>query len=210
MADLGGKPLVQHTVEAALASTRLDLVLLSSDDGEILELGEALGCEVVRRPDALATDEATMTVTALHALDHARDVLGLDFETLVLLQPTSPFRTTADIDLAVNEFERTGAASLASAVPVDQHPCDCVRIVGDKLERAVPLPHPNARRQEMPAFYYIDGATYVVRTEFLRSAGVFVDEATALHIHPSAHGFDIDSEHEFELARALLATTLGR
>jgi len=210
MADLGGKPLVQHTVEAALASTRLDLVLVSSDDDEILKLGEALGCEVVRRPDTLATDGATMTMAALHALDHARDVLGLEFATLVLLQPTSPFRTTADIDGAVGKFERTGATSLASAVPVDQHPCDCVRIVGGKLERAMPLPHPNARRQEMPAFYYIDGATYVVQADFLRSAGVFVDEATALHVHPPAHGFDIDSPHELELARALLATTLSR
>lgn len=210
LADLGGKPLVQHTIEAAQASTRLDAVLLSSDDDEILALGKALGCEVVRRPNALATDEAAMTVVALHALDHARDALDLEVGALVLLQPTSPFRTATDIDEAVAEFERSGAASLASVVPVEQHPCDCVRVVGGRLERAVPLPHANARRQEMPVFHYIDGATYIVRPELLRSAEVFVDQATALHVHPSAHGLDIDSQYELDLARALLATTLGR
>lgn len=209
LADLGGKPLVQHTIEAAIASTALDAVLLSSDDGEILAIGEALGCDVVRRPDALATDEATMTGAARHALDHARDALGLHVSALVLLQPTSPFRTATDIDEAVAEFDRAGAASLASVVPVEQHPCDCVRVVNGTLERAVPLPHPNARRQEMPLYHYIDGATYIVRAEFLRSAGVFVDEATVLHVHPSAHGFDIDSQYELDLARALLGTTLG-
>lgn len=208
LADLGGKPLVQHTIEAARASDRLGAVLLSSDDDEILELGQRLGCEVVRRPAELATDDAPMLGAALHALEHGRDELGIDADVLVLLQPTSPFRTSTDIDDAVAAFERSGAETLASVAPVEQHPCDCVRVVEGRLERAVPLPHPNARRQELPVFHYLDGATYVVRAEFLRRAGVFVDEATAVHVHPAGHGFDIDSTFELELARGLLATTL--
>ena len=209
LADLGGKPLVQHTIEAALASIRLDAVLLSSDDEEILDARESTRLRGRPSTGRARADEATMTAVAIHALDHARDALDLEVGALVLLQPTSPFRNATDIDEAVTEFERSGATSLASVVPVEQHPCDCVRVVDGKLERAVPLPHANARRQEMPVFHYIDGATYIVRTEFLRSAEVFVDQATALHVHPSAHGFDIDSQYELDLARALLATTLG-
>ncbi len=205
LADLGGKPLVQHTIEAALESSRLDAVVVTSDDPEILAVAERVGATPLQRPDELATDDAPMLDTALHALDDARERWGDEPDTLVLLQPTSPFRPAASIDASIGELERTGADTLASVVEVDQHPCDCVRFVAGGLEWAVPLPFPNARRQDLPEFHYVDGAIYVVRTAYLRSHGVFVDERTAVYVQPRSHGFDIDSPWELALARALLA-----
>jgi CMP-N-acetylneuraminic acid synthetase len=205
LADLGGKPLVQHSLEAGLASSRLDALLLSSDDPEILAVGERLGVPVVLRPAELAADDAPMLGTALHALDHAEQELGLRAAALVLLQPTSPFRTGEDVDGAIEAFERSGADTLASVVPVDQHPCNCVRQVDGRLERAVPLPYPNARRQDLPQFHYVDGAIYIGRADFLRSAGVFVDERTATYVLPRSHGLNIDDAYELDIARGLLA-----
>lgn len=205
LADVGGKPLVQRTIEAGLASQQVEMLLLSSDDQEILALAEPLGCVPVRRPAELATDESPTIDAALHALDHAERELGLWAEMLVLLQPTSPFRTAADIDAAVATFERSGRDSLVSVVPVEQHPCNCVRVVGGRLEHAVPLPRPNARRQDLPEYFYIDGATYVVRVDALRRSGAFIDERTVLHVQEQSHGLDINQEHELMVARALLA-----
>ncbi len=204
LAELGGKPLVQHSIEAGLASARLDALLLSSDDPEIIDLGTRLGCAVVVRPAELATDEASTLDAVLHAIGHVERELELQPESVVLLQPTSPFRTSADIDHSLEAFERSGAQTLASVVPVLQHPCDCVRVVDNRLERAFPLPHPNARRQELPEFHYIDGAIYVANAEFLRSSGVFVDEQSATFVLPEGHGLEIDDAYQLDLARGLL------
>jgi CMP-N,N'-diacetyllegionaminic acid synthase len=205
LADLGGKPLVQYSIEAGLASARLDALLLSSDDAEILALGARLGCAVVGRPAELAADDASMLGTALHALDHTERELGLRAEALVLLQPTSPFRTAADLDGALAAFERSGADTLASVVPVDQHPCDCVRAVDGRLERAVPLPRADAQRQDFPEFHYLDGAIFVARVRALRDRGLFVDEGTAVYPLERSHGVDINDAFGLAVARGLVA-----
>jgi CMP-N,N'-diacetyllegionaminic acid synthase len=205
LADLGGKPLVQHTLEAALESSRLSSLVLSSDDQEILALGQRLGFPVLRRPDELAADDAPMLATALHALESTGVSLGREPDALVLLQPTSPFRTASDIDAAVAEFERTGVDTLASAVHVHQHPCDCVRVAGGRLERVVPLPHEGARRQELPKYLYLDGAIYISTSEHLRQRGSFVDGHTAVFLLDRSHGLDINDPFELDLARGLMA-----
>ena len=210
LVELGGKPLVQHSIEAGLASARLDAVVLSSDDPEIIDVGVNLGCAVVVRPAELATDEASTLDGVLHAVDHVERELDLQPESIVLLQPTSPFRTSRDVDGAIVAFERSGADTLASVVPVTQHPCDCVHVVDGRLARAIPLPHANARRQDLPQFHYIDGAIYIARVEFLRTSGVFVDERTTTFVLQEGHGLEIDDAFQLDVARGLLPpATLG-
>ena len=95
MREVGGKSMIARTVEAALASRRIDRVVISSDDVEILDAARAAGCEVpFVRPGELASDESS------HAdvIDHALRSLDRRYDYLVLLQPTSPLRTAADID----------------------------------------------------------------------------------------------------------------
>jgi CMP-N-acetylneuraminic acid synthetase len=199
-----------HTVEAALESRRLDAVLVSSEDPEILEVAARPGVTTVERPSELAADDAPMIGTALHALGHAERELGLEPTALVLLQPTSPFRTSLDVDTAIELFEARNADTLASVVPVDQHPSDCVRVVDGRLDWAVARPHANAQRQELADFYYIDGAIYVAQTSFLRARRLFVDERTTLYVQQRSHGLDIDDVYELELARAALAAGIVR
>jgi len=204
LVELGGKPLVQHSIDAGLASERLDAVVLSSDDPEIIDVGARLGCAVVVRPAPLSTDDASTLDAVLHAIGYVERELELRPESVVLLQPTSPFRTSSDVDGAIAAFERSEADTLASVVPVLQHPCDCVHVVEGRLERAVPLPRVNARRQDLPEFHYIDGAIYIARVEYLRTVGVFVDERTATFVLEQSHGVEIDDAHQLDVARGLL------
>ena len=186
------------------------MVVLSSDDPEIIDVGVSLGCAVVVRPAELATDDASTLDAVLHAVDHVGRELDLQPESVVLLQPTSPFRTSGDVDGAITAFERSKADTLASVVPVSQHPCDCVHVVGGRLERAMPLPRTNARRQDLPEFHYVDGAIYIARVEFLRARGVFVDERTTTFVLQHGHGLEIDDAFQLDVARGLLRlATLG-
>src|SRR5262245_50403921 len=96
--DLAGKPLLAWSVEAARASRYIDRLILSSDDDEIMDVAKQYGCEVpFRRPKDLATDGAPTSPAVVHALD----AIGEAFDYVVVLQPTSPLRTAADIDGAI-------------------------------------------------------------------------------------------------------------
>src|ERR1041385_3098636 len=93
---LGGKPLLQWTIEAALGATRIDRVLLTSDDPDAIPLAERLGCPApFVRPAELAADRVPTVDVVLHALDWVAahgDTVG----SVVVLHPTSPFRDAAD------------------------------------------------------------------------------------------------------------------
>lgn len=200
MLDLGGRPLLQHTLEAATGSTRLDRILVTSDDEAALVLSEELGVPSVRRPAELATDDAPVLGAVLHAVDS----IGAGVENVVLLQPTSPLRDARDVDAAVDAFESSGRATLVSVDPVSQHPCEVVRVVEGRLVRAVEWPEGATGRQALPEFFYVNGAIYIARVDRLRATGAFQDEDSAVYVMEPSHSVDVDDAFDLDVARGLL------
>ena len=94
---LGGKPLLQWTLEAASASKYLDEIIVSSDDPEILSVATENGVSAKLRPNELSSDTAGTVDTILYALSKYAE----DFDYVVLLQPTSPLRNVDDIDFSI-------------------------------------------------------------------------------------------------------------
>ena len=132
--ELNGKPLIQYTIDAALGSKSLDRVILSTDCEEISTVAKSLGCEVpFIRPSELAQDNSTHRSAVIHALDYLREKEGYVPDYLLLLQPTSPFRTSEDIDNAVSLMERSQcdlvvsvcskSGNLSKFSYVDKHGC---------------------------------------------------------------------------------------
>ncbi len=202
---LGDRPLLQYTLEAGLASRRLDRVLLSSDDEGMMTLARSLGCDVpFRRPAALAADATSMVDVALHAVDWLAQESAIDVDTLVLLQPTQPFRTAADIDAAIDTFERSDADSLFSVEEVAQHPCECVSVENGRLRWAVEMPAGVTGRQGLPPFYYVNGAIYITSVAFLRAQRSFQDARTVCHVMSRTRGLDINDLYDFHVAEGLV------
>ena len=130
LAPCAGKPLLAWTAEAALASRRLDRVLLSTDDEAIAEAGRKLGLEVpFLRPAALSSDEVPMAPVMKHALDWLQGE-GEELEAFVLLQPSSPLREARHIDEAVDLLLESDAQSVVSVVEVPHafHPAKILRL----------------------------------------------------------------------------------
>src|SRR6185312_8054385 len=116
LAPLAGKPLLAYAAEAALAARSVDRVLLSTDDDEIAAAGRTLGLEIpFLRPPEIAGDDTPMLAVIAHLLDHLKAESAAP-EALVLLQPTSPFRTARHIDEAVALFRARRADSVVSVV----------------------------------------------------------------------------------------------
>jgi N-acylneuraminate cytidylyltransferase len=201
IADVDGRPLIDWTVSAALASKHIDRVVLSSDDDAIAEAARRCGCEVpFRRPPELATDSASTLDVVLHALDALPG-----FDVVVLLQPTSPLRTSADIDAACELFANGNASSCVSVSEVEQHPYWMYQI--DAHHRLAPLlevAQRPSRRQDLPAIYALNGAVYVTDVAALRAARSFVTADTVAYVMPPSRALDIDTRADLDAFRLML------
>lgn len=201
LADLGGRPLVVWSFAAAQDSKYLDHIILSSDDDKIIDVAKNAGCEVpFRRPADLATDEASATDVLLHALD----AIGSDFDYLVLLQATSPFRTSADIDACIQSCH--GGAPAAVSVSETPKPPEWIcRLAPDgRLRPVLPGDGLQSRRQGLAPAYLPNGAVYVARVDWFREHRTFYADGTIGCVMPAARSVDIDSAVDLAVARALL------
>ncbi len=101
LARVGHETLVARAVACAHETPEIDVVVLSTDADDIALEGFRHGAVVVKRPEHLAGDNATSEEGCLHALDA---IGAMDDDTVVLLQPTSPLRTSRDVSTALQTF----------------------------------------------------------------------------------------------------------
>ena len=206
LADLGGRPLLAWTAEAALAS-RIDRVVLSTDDEEIADVGRRLGLEVpVLRPVELAGDMALSIDVVLHMLAAVADP-GID--AVMLLQPTAPLRTTADIDGVIELFERERPDSVISVVPVDGHHPARMKFIEDGWLVDPPYveAYENQPRQELRPVYLKNGAVYLTRRAVIEARS-FKGERCLAWVMPHERSVNIDGPFDLGLARAIVDGTL--
>lgn len=192
---VAGRPLIDFTIAAARRARCVDRIVLSTDDPAIAEVARACGCEVpFLRPAELATDEARSIDVVLHALDALPP-----YDLVVLLQPTSPTRSAADIDEACALLLQHEASSCVSVTLVEQNPYWMYQLdAGARLQPLLPPVASAARRQDLPLVYVLNGAVYAARSAWLRETRSFVGEGTVAHVMPHDRSIDIDTLEDFE------------
>lgn len=194
---LGGRPLIAWTADAATRS-RIDRVILSTDDDEIAAAGRAAGLEVpFRRPAELATDTATAADVVLHTLDQLPG-----FDVFVYLQPTSPLRTAADIDVCLTLA--ASADRVVTVTPAPTPPEWMFRVGAGGVLDPVLGAASGERRQDLAPAYVLNGAVYVARVEAFRREPAFVTAGTVGHVMPVGRSVDIDDEDDLRYAESLL------
>ncbi len=204
---LRGRPLLAHTVAAALNARLVDRVVVSTDDRAIADAALAAGAEVpfLRSPH-LAGDDARAADVYLDCCDRLETAGAPRIAAFVALQPTSPLRTAKDIDAACALFRSQDADAVVSVCPVE-HPPEWLRAIGpDGVLR--PLfggPECNANRQAVRQAYLPNGAIFVLRRDFLAESGTYYSERTYPYVMPRSRSVDIDTIEDFELAEWLLA-----
>ncbi len=167
---LGGKPLIQYTIEAALQSEMLERIIVSTDSQSIATVAKQLGADVpFIRPMELAQDDTPTLPVIQHALKWLEQ-RGQQYDAVCLLQPTTPFRPVGFIDQAIEGFKQSGADSLVSVLPVpaeynphwtfEPNERGFLKIAtGEK--QIIP------RRQELPSAYIRDGAIYITKVQVI-------------------------------------------
>ncbi len=204
---IAGKPLIAFAIEAARSAASVNRVLISTDDNEIADFARELMAEVpFLRPPELADDTAPMLGVLRHALA-CLESQGEVVEALVLLQPTSPLRTSRHIDEAIALFRSTPASSIVSVVEVP-HRFNPVSVM--KLsEQGSLLPflgdHAVAtRRQDKPKLYARNGpAVLVCNPNTIRSGELFGAECLP-YIMTEEDSLDIDNPSDLIVAERVM------
>lgn len=200
LVDLGGLPLIQWTIQAALGSN-LTRVVVSTDDDEIADFSRSLGAEVpFKRPAELSSDITLSIDVVLHALD----VIEEEFDAVMMLQPTSPFRTSMDIENAMKIID--GASSVISVVPVEgTHPAR-MKFIEDGVLIDPPFAETieNMPRQELRPMFIRNGAIYLTRISEARNR-TFKGVLSRALVMPKERSINIDTDFDLALARVALS-----
>lgn len=202
----GGKPLIAWSIDAALRARHVRRVIVSTDSEEIADISRQAGAEVpFLRPDSLSGDRSSHYDVVKHAIEWLERDEGRLPHHLVLLQPTSPLRSSEDIDQLIDLMLQEKADSAFCVSPVEAHPAYFYRI-NEHHRASLLLPRPPGymRSQDLEPLYRENGAGYVLRPHtFLQREKILADNPVA-HVMPPERSIDIDNELDFFLATALL------
>ncbi len=207
LALLGGLPLLAHTCRAAAQARGVERVILDTEDDEIARVGREHGAETpYRRPAELAGDRALVMDVTLHALQWLADHERYTPDYVMLLQPTSPFRTAADIDAAIDLARDRNAEAVVSVSPLAHHPWQAKVVdAAGRLQPFIPHPLAAARRQDLPPVYALNGAIYLVRRETLLAGKTWCPDGALAYVMPPERALDIDTPWDLRVARGVLA-----
>lgn len=206
IASLNGKPLTVHTIEAAKKSKYIDDVIVTTDDIAIAKVAKNNGVDVIDRPEALATDNASSYDVVKHALEELQSK-GHSYTHFILLQPTSPLRTEVHIDEALASFLNTDDYnSCMSVCAVDHHPYKMLKIDGNQMLKPFQeIQYLDSPRQELPKIYRQNGAIYIMGcNDFLNKAINFYLEPVMPFVMNERSSLDIDTQEDLDVASMYL------
>ncbi|RTE86064.1 MULTISPECIES: cytidylyltransferase domain-containing protein [Gammaproteobacteria] len=204
---LAGKPLINWTIDAALESKCCESIIVSTDDEGIADIAKKAGASVpFLRPANLASDTATSVDVVLHAVKYYESINGT-VDGVMLLQPTSPFRTPHSICAAVNLFAKhKGKKSVISVSKAASNPSWCFYCEEDTMVPLMGWEHINKRSQDYNQAWELNGSIYILAPESLKRDRAFVTESSIPFFQlRSSEAIDIDTAEDWALAEYFIS-----
>ena len=207
---LGTKPLIIWSIDAARDIPEICDILVSTDDTAIASLCSAAGALVPwLRPAELATDTATSVDVAIHALDWYETAIG-SVDGILLLQPTSPFRTKKTVLRGIELFSLNGQQPVLGVSPTHVHPMWTLKMEGQYIVPFMQIHGLGTRSQDLPPAFVVNGCFYLISPADLRSCQSFVGFKTIpLIVESKQEALDIDTDWDWTVAIAALSLSTG-
>ena len=204
--DLNGKPLIRWAIEASISCRFIDKTIVSTNDSKIKKISLESGAEVpFKRPEIYSRDDSTSFSVIEHALNWLKKH-GQNFDVVVLLQPTSPLRTSVDIDEALKYYSKINANAVISVCKSEHNPLWANTLPSDfNMTDFLGKEISNKNRQQLPQFYRLNGAIYISDVNYFFENKGFLGKKTYAYIMPEERSIDIDTEIDLALSKILLA-----
>ncbi len=202
---LGGLPLISWSIEAVKGLPQICDILVSTDDAAIADIARKAGALVPwLRPADLATDAASLEDVCLHALDWYEDKNG-KVDGLLLLQPTSPFRSRTTVQRGITLFQKHERRLVLGVTPAKCHPMWCLTIEGETVRPFMNEEGLHLRSQDLSPVYVMNGAFYLIAPNELRQLRCFYsDDLVPLVIDDPEESMDIDTEWDWMVAESAI------
>ena len=203
---VNGKPLIAYTIVTAKASSWLDCVIVSTDSDAISKTAKEYDAEVpFMRPAELAADDSGAKEVIEHAIMHYENQ-GVEFDLIVYLQPTSPLRTTEDIERAIQMMSEGNADSLVSVVDVPhQFGLESLMIEEDGLLKAA-VEGNQFRRQDKVHYVARNGPAIVItRPETIKNSNSIYGDSVLSYKMPPRRSVDIDDIDDINFVEWLMS-----
>lgn len=203
--SLQGKPLISWSIDAGLNSHYIDRVVVSTDCNEIAEISKQYGADVpFIRPADIAGDMATTNSVILHTINMLSSTE--QFDIVIILQPTSPLRTSKDIDDALEMLDIKQGDGVVSVCECEHSPLWSNILPTDgNMGSFIREDIKGKRSQDLPTYYHLNGAVYAFTTKALiANQGINYTDAVFAIKMPTLRSVDIDHELDFRIAEAIL------
>ena len=202
---LGEKPLIVWSIDVAKDIPEICDILVSTDDTAIASVCTEVGAFVPwLRPAELATDTASSVDVVLHALDWYESENGV-VDGLLLLQPTSPFRTKKTMLKGIELFKENGRKPVLGVSPTHAHPMWTLKMEGEYVVPFFKEHGLGTRSQDLPTAYVVNGSFYMISPIELRANRSFIGlKTTPLIIESPQEALDIDTEWDWTVAEACI------
>lgn len=201
--DLCGKPLIAYSIEAALETSLFDHVIVSTDSEHYAEIAQHYGAEVMMRGEALSNDKAT---TFMVLEDILKNRLQESIDYFVLLQPTSPLRTSKHITEAIEKFEsKIEHFDFLVSMKEAEHAKVLVNpIDDDESLKYFDTDFSNYRRQGYKD-YSPNGAIFIAKPDSYLEQKHFFGAKALSYIMSAEDSVDIDGALDLVVAKAIIA-----
>jgi CMP-N,N'-diacetyllegionaminic acid synthase len=204
---LGGKPLVAWAIEAARGTRRLSSLVVSSDDREVLDIARGYDPRLaLERPAEISSDQSPAIDYVRHALKTLESQGLGPFDAVVIVQPSSPFTLSADIDATVDLLAASKADSAVSVMQLDHatHPLKMKTLQGDRLLPFLEEERGRMAAHELPEIYVRNCSVYATTRSSIERGQIIGDDCRG-YVMPRERSLDINEELDLELAEFLLA-----
>lgn len=200
---LSGKPLIHYTIEAAQELFENDLICITTDDQKIYDIALESGLKIpFLRPKELASDTAGSYEVLLHAVDFY-EKQGYFADIIILLQPTSPFRTSLQIQEALKLYHQ----NIDMVVSVKETKANPYYILFEENEKGFLQKSKQAqftRRQDCPKVWEVNGAIYIINVASLKKQTIGAFEKSIKYEMDEFSSHDIDTLFDWKLAELLI------
>lgn len=202
---LNGKPLIAYSIEAARDTRLFDEIFVSTDSEEYAQIAREWGASVpFLRSEDLSSDTASSWSVVKDALLHYQNN-GQVFDTVALLQPTSPLRTSNDIVKGYKLLNSKNSNAIISVCEMDHSPLWSNKLPDDlSLKGFINKDLVNQPRQLLPTYYRINGALYIVKVDYLMIQNDIYEDACYAYVMNAENSVDIDCELDFIVAESII------
>ncbi|MGE4352879.1 MAG: CMP-N-acetlyneuraminic acid synthetase [Oscillospiraceae bacterium] len=199
-----GKPLLSYSIEAACNSGVVDEIFVSTDSAKYADIAKASGASVpFLRSKALAGEQSSSWDCVIEALKNY-EIMGKVFEYVLLLQPTSPLRRSQDIVASLSLSEQLTADAIISVCETEHSVLWCNKLPPNKsMQNFIANEINNIPRQKMPVYYRINGAIYLIRSDYIKKSQDIFHCHSYAYVMPNERSVDIDTKYDFIVAEAL-------